>query len=70
RQLWAYVVGMVVFLLDGLLSLVFVDFIGIIVHGFVLFMMIRGFMAGREMLALERAMAVQPAPAPAPAGSF
>lgn len=80
RLLWAYVAGMVVFLLDGLLSLVFVDFIGIIVHGFVLFVMIRGFMAGREMLALERAMAEaaraaeasapQAAPAPAPAGSF
>ena len=80
RLLWAYVAGMVVFLLDGLLSLVFVDFIGIIIHGIVLFVMIRGFMAGREMLALERAMAeaarsaearaMQTAPASAPAGSF
>ena len=78
RQMWAYVVGMVVFLLDGLLSLVFFDFIGILVHGFVLFMMVRGFMAGREMLALERAMAQAAeasaaqsgAPAPAPASSF
>lgn len=76
RQMWAYVAGMVVFLLDGLLSLVIVDLIGIIVHGFVLVMMIRGYMAGRQMLALERTMAgadqsaqtVQAAPAPA--GSF
>lgn len=78
RRLWAYVAGMVVFLLDGLLSLVFVDFIGIIVHGFVLFVMVRGFMAGREMLSLERAMAEAARTAeasaaqaaPAPAGSF
>ena len=81
RQMWAYVLGMVVFLLDALISIVFIDFIGIIVHGFVLFMMIRGFVAGREMLALEREMAAaaqarqvsaaaQAAPEPASAGSF
>ena len=81
RHMWAYVLGMVVFVLDALLSIVLLDFIGIIVHGFVLFMMIRGFVAGREMLALERDMAAaaqaaqasaaaQPAPEPAPAGTF
>jgi len=57
RQLWAYVAGMIVFLLDGLLSLAIFDWIGILVHGFVLFMMIRGYMAGREMLVLERELA-------------
>lgn len=57
RQLWAYVAGMVVFVLDGLLSLLIVDLLGIIVHAFVLVMMIRGYMAGRQMLALERTMA-------------
>jgi len=57
RQLWAYVLGMVVFLLDGLLSLAFFDVIGIIVHGFVLFVMFRGFQAGRELAALKRTMA-------------
>ena len=83
RQMWAYITGMVVFLLDGLLSLLVTDLIGILVHGFVLFVMIRGYMAGREMLALERVMAqatqaaeateapaAQTAPAPAPASSF
>jgi len=83
RQMWAYIAGMVVFLLDGLLALLFVDFIGILVHGFVLFVMIRGYIAGREMFALERAMAqatqaaqaaeasaTQAAPATAPASSF
>ena len=57
KQLWAYIVGMVAFLFDGLISLLFFDVIGIIVHGIVLFVMFRGFMAGREMLALERTMA-------------
>jgi hypothetical protein len=56
RQMWAYVTGMIVFVLDGLLSLLIMDWIGILVHGFVMVMMVRGFMAGREMLALERAM--------------
>ena len=80
RQMWAYVTGMIVFVLDGLLALVFIDFIGIIVHGVLLVLMIRGFLAGREMLALERAMAqaaqaaeasaAQATPAPAPASSF
>lgn len=75
RQMWAYIVGMVVFFLDGLLSLLITDWIGILVHGFVLVMMVRGYLAGREMLALERAMteaaqsaqatASQPEPAPA-----
>jgi hypothetical protein len=82
RQLWAYMAGIVVFGLDGLLSLAIFDIIGILVHAFVLVMMIRGFMAGREMLALERAMAqaaqmaqateanAQPARETAPATSF
>lgn len=61
KQLWAYVAGMVVFLLDGLLSLAFFDVIGILVHGFVLFVMFRGFQAGRELMALERTMAQAPA---------
>jgi hypothetical protein len=57
KHLWAYVAGMVVFLLDGLVSLVFFDWIGIIVHGFVLFVMFRGYQAGRELVALERSFA-------------
>lgn len=57
KHLWAYVAGMVVFLLDGLVSLVFLDWIGIIVHGFVLFVMFRGYQAGRELVALERTFA-------------
>jgi hypothetical protein len=72
KQLWAYIVGMAVFLIDGLVSLAIFDVIGIIVHGIVLFVMFRGYQAGRELVALEKAMAesaaaVPPPPAPAPA---
>jgi len=71
KQLWAYIVGMAVFLIDGLVSLAIFDVIGIIVHGIVLFVMFRGYQAGRELVALERAMAesaaVPPPPEPAPA---
>jgi hypothetical protein len=79
KQFWAYLVGMILFGLDALLSIVIFDWIGIIVHGIVLVLMIRGYLAGREMVALERAMAAAaqataaqaaPAPAPAPASSF
>ena len=81
RHFWAYIVGMVVFGLDALLSIVIFDWLGIIVHGFVLVMMIRGFLAGRELVALEAAMAQAAqsaqasaaqaaAPEPAPASSF
>ena len=72
KHLWAYVAGMAVFLLDGLVSLLFFDWLGILVHAFVLFVMFRGYQAGRELVALERsfaeAAAAQPAAAaPAPA---
>src|SRR5262245_43952966 len=43
RYLWAFVVGMVVFLLDGLLSLLITDWLGVIVHALALYSMIRGF---------------------------
>ena len=65
KHLWAYVVGMVVFLLDALLSLVFSDWLGFLVHAFVLFVMFRGYQAGREVVALERAYAESQAQAAA-----
>lgn len=57
RHLWAYMLGMVLFLLDGLLSLAFQDWIGVLAHGFVLFWLFRGYQAGRELLSLEKTMA-------------
>jgi hypothetical protein len=61
KQIWAYLIGAIVFLMDGLLSLLFGEIINVLAHGFVLYFLIRGFMAGREMLALEKTMAQQPA---------
>ena len=71
RHMWAYLTGMIVFLLDSLLSVLFLDWIGIIIHGIVLVLMMRGYIAGRDLLAYEREMAemaqsVQAADSPAP----
>lgn len=57
KLLWAYMLGMAVFLLDGLVSLLIVDWIGVIVHVLVLYWMFRGYQAGRELVSLERTMA-------------
>ena len=59
KHLWAYILGMVLFLFDGFVSLLFQDWIGAIAHAVVLFFMFRGFQAGRELLNLEKAMADQ-----------
>ena len=63
KMLWAYIVGMVIFLLDGLLSLAFVDIIGVIAHAVVLFFLFRGFQAGQSLISLEKLMAEQAAAA-------
>lgn len=78
RHMWAYLAGMIVFLLDSLISIAIYDLLGIIIHGFALVMMIRGYIAGRDLLALERDMAEMAAsaqtataqPEPAPASTF
>jgi uncharacterized membrane protein len=57
KMLWAYITGMVLFALDGVLSLVVQDWIGVVAHGVVLFFMFRGFQAGREFVSLEKTMA-------------
>jgi len=61
KQIWAYLIGAIVFLMDGLLSLLSGEIISVLAHAFVLFFLIRGFMAGRELLALEKVMAQQAA---------
>jgi len=65
KMLWAYMIGMIAFALDGLGCLLFQDWIGALAHAVVLFLLARGYMAGREMLSLEQAMAQAPPPAPA-----
>src|SRR5215216_3223232 len=66
KHLWVYLVGMVVFLLDGLLSLIFQDWISLIAHCLVLYWLFRGYQAGRELLSLEKAIA-ESVPQPEPA---
>jgi hypothetical protein len=70
RHLWAYVLGMVLFVLDGFVMVFIAYWLGVLFHGLVLFWMFRGFQAGRELVSLERIMAEpfpEPAPQPAPA---
>lgn len=62
----AYILGMVVFLLDGLLSLAFQDVVGVLAHVVVLFFLVRGYLAGREMVSLEKTMAAEAAAAAQP----
>ena len=61
KVLAAYIIGMVVFGLDGVLSLVFQDWIGVIAHGVVLFFLFRGFQAGNELVSMEKEMAARAA---------
>jgi len=63
KMLWAYIVGMVIFLLDGLLSLALADVVGVIAHAVVLFFLFRGFQAGQQLISLEKLMAEQAAAA-------
>lgn len=59
RLLWAYILGMVVFFLDGMVSLLISDWIGVIAHVVVLIFMVPGFLAGRQLLELEQTMAAE-----------
>ena len=70
KLLWAYILGMAAFVVDGLVSLVIQDFVSVIAHVVVLIFMVPGFLAGRKMVELEQAMAAQAAAqAQAPAGT-
>jgi hypothetical protein len=50
-QMWAFVVGMALFALDGLIFLVAQNWIGVGFHAFVLYCLFRGFSACRELRA-------------------
>lgn len=65
RQLWAFLAGIILFGLDSLLALVIFNVLGLIIHCVVMFLMIRGYIAGRDMLALEREMTAATASAQA-----
>jgi hypothetical protein len=59
RQTWAFIVGMGLYALDGLLLLYFRSWIGVAIHAFALFAMFGGVTASRKLNALEAQM--QPA---------
>jgi hypothetical protein len=48
-QLWAFIVGMVLFGLDGLVLVKFSDWLSVVFHAFVLFCLYRGFSACRQL---------------------
>ena len=50
-QTWAFIIGMALFALDGLIFLVRQDWIGVGFHAFVLYCLFRGFTACRELRA-------------------
>jgi hypothetical protein len=51
---WAFIVGMILFALDGIIFLLVQDWLGVGFHAFVLFCLVRGFLACRELKAATR----------------
>ena len=49
RQHWAFIAGMILFGLDGMISLLIQDWLGLGFHAFALYCIFRGFAASREM---------------------
>jgi hypothetical protein len=52
---WAFIVGMVVYALDGLLLLIAPDYLGLGFHAFVLFLLSKGVPASKKLSELKRA---------------
>jgi len=50
-QMWAFVVGMILFALDGLIFLLVQDWIGVAFHVFILYCLFRGAQACRQLKA-------------------
>ncbi len=61
RLLWAFGIGMGLYLLDGLAYLFLGDFLSAGFHAYALFSMSRGFTAYRQMTQLESALQAEPA---------
>jgi len=51
RKGWAFITGMVLYLLDGLLFLAVMDLLGLAFHGLALFFMLQGYLALRKLAA-------------------
>jgi len=56
RMLWVYALGMGLYLLDGLLSLMLRDMVSIAIHAYALWSMWSGFSADRQLNELEHRM--------------
>jgi len=70
RHSWAFVLGMILYALDGLLLLLVMDVAGIVFHGLALFFIFKGLKASNvlnEMLRQAAAAAAAPGAAPAEA---
>lgn len=67
RHVWAFVVGMVLYLLDSVILIVVSDWLGVAFHAFVLFSVYGGYKACTQLVALDReASVVSPPPPTAP----
>jgi hypothetical protein len=51
---WAFVIGMVIYLLDGLLLLLVSDYLGAAFHAYVLFRLYQGLAASRKLSELKQ----------------
>jgi hypothetical protein len=60
RKTWSFVTGMVVYALDGLLTVLAEDWLSLGFHVFALFCIVSGFKAHRQLCALQRAAAQGP----------
>ncbi|PYX09832.1 MAG: hypothetical protein DMG88_05130 [Acidobacteria bacterium] len=61
-QKWAFLVGMAVYAVDGLILLPFKDFLGIAFHAYALYRMYRGITVIPVLQRIEQAMAPANAP--------
>ena len=66
RILIVFALGMALYVLDGLLCLLFMQFVGVAIHAFAVFSMWNGFMAYRQLNQLERQLSSVPSIEPAP----
>jgi len=55
RQNWAFIVGMVIYAFDGVLFLLFADWLSVGFHGFALFCIWSGFAASRKLAGISPA---------------
>lgn len=61
-QRWAFIVGMALYALDGILLVYFQDFLSAAFHGYVLFRLFQGFAAITELEASQQALALAGGP--------